>query len=74
MESVEFLDKLNKNKEILEKYNFLGEFYNFVKFTMTTGCNCKKGQKQKLIEERYETLKRTSPPEIWRQMEADLND
>jgi hypothetical protein len=73
MNSSEFLNKINSKKDSLDKFNFVRPFYDFVKFTMTTGCNCKRKEKEKLIEDRYTTLKNTTPEHVWTELEEYLN-
>jgi len=73
MNSQEFLNKINQKKDSLEKFNFLKPFYDFVVFTNSNGCNCKMKQKEKLIEDRFETLKTTTPNQVWIELEKYLN-
>jgi hypothetical protein len=41
---------------------------------LSTGCNCKRKQKEKLIEDRFQALKSTTPLEVWQEMEDFFND
>jgi len=66
-------EKSTEKKDSLEKFNFLKPFYDFVVFTNSNGCNCKMKQKEKLIEDRFETLKTTTPNQVWIELEKYLN-
>lgn len=74
MNSKDFLNKVNKKPEVKTEYNFVAPFLDFVKVTLSTGCNCKRKQKEKLIEDRFQALKSTTPLEVWQEMEDFFNN
>ena len=71
--SKDFLKKKNKKPEVRTEYDFIAPFLDFVKATLNAGCNCKRRQKEKLIEDRFQGLKSTTPLEVWQEMESFLN-
>tara|TARA_R110000765_G_scaffold84119_6_gene162932 strand:- start:483 stop:740 length:258 start_codon:yes stop_codon:yes gene_type:complete len=73
MNSKEFLNKANKKPEVRTEYDFIAPFLDFVKATLNAGCSCKRRQKEKLIEDRFQGLKSTTPLEVWQEMESFLN-
>lgn len=73
MNSKDFLAKVHEKPEVKSKYNFIGPFLEYARVTLSTGCNCKKKQKEKLIEDRFQMLQKTAPTEAWLEMKNFLN-